>query len=270
MKTTLLEKIMDDSRMLSVRFQPIFYLQDGVRQIDSLEALVRGPQGTNFERADVLFDYVRRKHAEAGVDRSCIAAICQVVAELPLEFRINVNVHASTLGQHPGFVEFVRRQVRSLSLSFDRLTLEIVEHAPSHNVPGMACTIRALRDLGVRFALDDVGLGNSNYQMILDCNPDYLKLDAYFVRGVNCDPGRRAVVKSIMCLAEEMKGAVVAEGVSSNEDLATLSEMGVELFQANLFCPAVSLQELMEEGCLRSQAMASPTPVPVPMRPLVQ
>jgi len=263
MSNSLIERIINNPTILSVRFQPIFQLDTSVDQIDSLEGLVRGPKGTNFEAADVLFDYVRRKRAEAVVDRSCVIAICRAVAELPCDCRINLNVHASTLGQNTGFVDFFRRQARNLSLSLDRLTLEIVEHSPTHNVPGLISSLRAFRDLGVKIALDDVGLGNSNYRMIVDCHPDYFKLDAFFVQGVSYDPCRRAVVKSVMCLAEEMKGVVVAEGAHSIEDMSTLSQMGVKLFQANLLCPPMPTPELSEKGFLSAHTASAPSPGPI-------
>jgi len=204
MKPSLLQTLLEDQKALSVRFQPIFRLSPYGNQVDGMEGLIRGPAGTSFERADVLFDYVRRKHAETAVDRSCIVAICRAVADLPPNTRINLNVHASTLGENPDFVDFFRRQMHSLSLPLERFTLEIVEHAPNYNVPGLACNLRALRDLGVRIALDDVGLGTSNYRMILDCHPDYFKVDAYFVEGISRDADRRAVVRSVLCLAKEM------------------------------------------------------------------
>jgi EAL domain-containing protein (putative c-di-GMP-specific phosphodiesterase class I) len=247
MTSSLLDRILKP-RALSVRFQPICEITSGRRRVDSLEGLIRGPKGTNFERADILFDYVRRKRAEAAVDRRCIGAICREVADLPHDFRINLNVHASTLGHSADFVDFFRRQARNLSLPLERFTLEIVEHSPSLNIPGLMRALQALRDLGVRIALDDVGLGSSNYQLILDCRPDYFKLDAFFVRGVSYDPDRQAVVKSVMCLAEEMKGVVVAEGVATNEDLSTLSQMGIKLFQAHLVCPPMTSFELLQQG----------------------
>lgn len=245
MKLHLLDRILDDADALSARFQPIFQVHAGRSRIDSIEGLIRGPRGTNFERADVLFDYVRRKHAESAMDRSCISAICKAVAEMPHNFRVNLNVHASTLGENPGFCEFFRRQARNFGLPLERFTLEIVEHSPVYNVPGLACNLRTLRDLGVRIALDDVGLGTSNYRMILDCHPDYFKLDTFFVAGVSEDPDRRAVTKSVMCLAQEMNASVVAEGVRSHEDLSTLQEMGVELFQAYILCPPILPEEFI-------------------------
>jgi EAL domain-containing protein (putative c-di-GMP-specific phosphodiesterase class I) len=258
MKPHLLQRLLDDPEALSVRFQPIFRLSSGSNQLDAMEGLVRGPAGTNFERADVLFDYIRRKHAESAVDRRCIAAICKAVADLPPNSRINLNVHASTLGENPDFIDFFRRQTRTFSLPLERFTLEIVEHAPTYNVPGLTCNLRALRDLGVRIALDDVGLGTSNYRMILDCHPDYFKVDAFFGEGISRDPNRRAVMRSVICLAKEMKGEVVAEGAHSSADLSVLGQLGVELFQAHLLCPPLLPQELCARGLVEVQANALP------------
>lgn len=244
---SLLDTILDPSR-LSVRFQPIFLVRDESTQVQSLEALVRGPRRTNFERADILFDYVRRKKAEPMMDRSCTVAICDAALNLPADIPININVHAATLGHKAGFVEFFENQTKRRGLRMDRFTVEIVEHAPTCNIPELMDGITALRDLGVRIALDDVGLGQSNYRMMLDCHPEYFKLDAYFVRGLFADPKRRAVVDSVVTLARALGSSVVAEGVESNQDLTQLRRMGIELVQANILCPAMPLEDLVEKG----------------------
>ena len=261
MKKTLLEAILDPYR-LSVRFQPIFHMSLSGRRIDSLEALIRGPLGTKFERADVLFDYVHRKRAEAAVDRSCIVAIFDALAEVPAHFRINVNAHASTLGKNLGFADFLCNEAQKRSLALERFTVEVVEHAPSYNSPELLRSIRALRDAGMRIALDDVGLGLSNYRMMLDCHPDYFKLDAYFVRGLAGDSDRCAVVQSVVSLAQAMGGCVVAEGAESRHDLTMLSRMAVELFQANLLCSAMSIEELRFAGHLGPSEPALKTQEP--------
>jgi EAL domain-containing protein (putative c-di-GMP-specific phosphodiesterase class I) len=249
MKKSLLETILDPHN-LSVRFQPIFRIHERLHQVHSVEALIRGPQGTNFERADILFDYVRRKKAEAAMDRTCFATICKAAMSLPPQFRINVNVHAVTLGQRPGFTDFFWDLAERCSLPLNRFTIEIVEHAPSCNVPSLMDTVTALRDSGVRIALDDVGLGQSNYRMMLDCQPEYFKLDAYFVRGLVHYPRRRAVVESVVTLAAAMQSSVVAEGVESTDDLIELNRIGVEFVQANLLCSPMRIEELWTTGLL--------------------
>jgi EAL domain-containing protein (putative c-di-GMP-specific phosphodiesterase class I) len=251
MKKSILETILDPHE-LSVVFQPIFQTEGGARTVDSVEALIRGPRETNFKRADILFDYVRRKKAEAAVDQSCFTAICAAAASLPRDLRINVNVHASTLGHSAGFVDFFRRHAQRQSLAFERFTLEIVEHAPTCNIPQLTNNIAELRGRGVRIALDDVGLGQSNYRMMLDCNPEYFKLDAYFVRGLSTDSKRRAVVESLVTLATALESSVVAEGPTS-DDLLPLMDLGVGLVQANVLCPAMPLDELLKAGHLEKQ-----------------
>jgi EAL domain-containing protein (putative c-di-GMP-specific phosphodiesterase class I) len=259
MRKTILETILQP-RALSVCFQPIFRVKDGTKQVDSLEALIRGPRNTNFVRADILFDYVRRKNAETAVDQACFIAICNAAIKLPQEMRLNINVHASTLGQPAGVVEFFRQQAKKRSLSLERVTLEIVEYAPACNIPELTKSLTELRALGVRIALDDIGLGQSNYRMMLDCNPDYFKLDAYFVRGLAEDAKRRAVVESLAALARALGSAVVAEGPTSEEDLLQLSTLGVELIQANMLCPAMPVEELQKAGYLGDfNASTAPT-----------
>jgi EAL domain-containing protein (putative c-di-GMP-specific phosphodiesterase class I) len=253
MKKLLIDTLVDPHQ-LSVRFQPIFRIGDGDNQIHGVEGLIRGPRGTQFESAQILFDYVRRKREEKAVDHSCLAAICSEAVHLPPEFRINVNVHAATLGQQAGFVDFLRRLARRHALSLDRFTVEIVEHAPTCNVPELSRTIASLRDAGVRIALDDVGLGHSNYRMMLDCHPEYFKLDAYFVRGLRNDSGRRAVVESVVTFGRALQSSVVAEGAESMEDIAILADLGVEFVQCNFLCPAMKLEELMVTGVISRPA----------------
>lgn len=252
MKKSLLDAVLDPKK-LSVVFQPIFRVHSGL-EVYALEALVRGPAGTNLERADILFDYVRRKKAEAAVDRSCLSAICSAAVKVPSEMSINVNVHALTLGQPAEFVDFFLKKLRSYHLRPERFTIEIVEHAPTCNIPELRDVITRLRDCGVGIALDDVGLGQSNYRMMLDCDPDYFKLDAYFARNLGADTRRRAVVQSVITLADAMDTLVVAEGVETAEDLAEVGRAGIELVQANILCPAMPLATLMATGFRGPQA----------------
>ncbi len=257
MRKSILETILDPHE-LSVRFQPIFQIQDGARHVDSVEALIRGPRGTNFERADILFDYVRRKKAEAAVDQSCLTTICDAAKNLPSKLRVNVNVHASTLGRNSEFVDFFLGHVQKQSLAPERFTMELVEYAPTCNIPELTNSIGKLRSYGVRIALDDVGLGQSNYRMMLDCHPEYFKLDAYFVNGLCSDTKRRAVVESVVALAKALGSSVVAEGVTSNDDLLQLETMDVDFAQANLLCPAISLKDLLASGYLDDPAFWAP------------
>src|SRR5262249_45279256 len=252
-------------KRLSVVFQPIYRVKDGA-EIYALEALVRGPAGTHFERANLLFDYVRRKKAEAAVDQSCLSAICKAVSRVPHHLPINVNVHAFTLGWRPEFVDFFFKKLRTYDLAPERFTIEIVEHAPNCNIPELRDNLTRLRDRGVSIALDDVGLGQSNYRMMLDCDPDFFKLDAYFARSMSLDSRRRSVVHSVVALADALDTLVVAEGVETKEDLDAIKQAGIELVQANMLCPALPLQDLQARNFQSSELALLPLRGKAPVR----
>jgi EAL domain-containing protein (putative c-di-GMP-specific phosphodiesterase class I) len=228
---------------LQIRFQPIVYTHPAGR-FHAVECLTRGPRGTLFESPNVLFDYVRRKRAEVLVEREVIRLIFDSVQELPTDVRVSINVHASTLGRDGDFAAALQRGAKQHSFDIKKLIVEIVEHSPVWNQPAFLRSLVDLRALGIHIALDDVGLGNSNYRMILDSNPDYFKVDAYVCRGIHTDNRRRAVLSSIVTLARDFGSSVVAEGIEELADFNVIQDLGVDYVQGYLFHKPLTLADL--------------------------
>lgn len=227
-------------------YQPIVRATaEQVVETYGLECLSRGPAGTNFESADVLFEYVRLKREESLVDRACISVAlhgAHALGDLPL----GINVHASTLGRDHGFLAFLRKTADAAHINVARLTIEIVEHAPPWDGMSFLTALDELRAIGANIAVDDVGLGQSNFKMLLDVRPDYLKLDRYFVQGCSVDPRRRAVIAAICQLAADSDAELIAEGVEVPEDAATLQSLGVTLMQGFLYAAPMTLDVARE------------------------
>ena len=229
----LLDRILQPGG-LSVCFQPVLELHGARVKPHYYEALTRGPRGTSVEAPTILFEYARKKSRESAVDRACVAVILDATLGLPAGSVVGINVHASTLAMDEGFVDFLAIALESRGLSASRLVVEIVEHAPPWDVAGLHTALDGLRRLGVRIALDDVGLGHSNFLMILECRPDYLKIDRHFVDGCHHDFHRRAVLDAVTQLARSFGARVVGEGVEHPGDLATLRRLGISLIQGFL------------------------------------
>lgn len=246
---TLLDTILEPGSLVPV-FQPIFEVDGEARELDSLECLMRGPKGTSVESANILFAYVRRKRGEIAVDRACMQAAMQYAAALPGEPRISVNVHASTLGRDTGFVSYLKELAEGCGIAPTRLTVELIEHAPFWDVTGIWRAVDELRRFGMRLAVDDVGAGQSNYNMILDCCPDALKVDAYVVRGCHADRHRVAVLESITTLARRFGAQIIAEGIEEAADLEALSKLGIHLIQGYMLARPMSAQDLIKSGLL--------------------
>jgi EAL domain-containing protein (putative c-di-GMP-specific phosphodiesterase class I) len=187
----------------------------------------------------VLFSYVRRKHAEVAVDRACIRTILSVAEAFPGEGSLGINVHSVTLAVDADFLMFIKDEAGRRGIDLARIIIEIVEHGVPRNGDAFCGALAGLRGLGVRVALDDIGLGHSNYKMILDCRPDYFKIDRYFVQGSGSDFYRQAVLKSVAELARPFGARVVVEGVENEADLAASRAAGATLFQGFAFSRAL-------------------------------
>lgn len=230
-------------------YQPVWHLDEQGASLHSVECLSRGPKGTNFESANVLFDYARLKRQESVIDRVCVATALRHLPKLPPGTRVNINVHASTLGRDPGILDFFVATAAEVAFPLDRLTIEIVENAPPWDTAAFQRTLEKIRAIGVLIALDDVGLGLSNFKMIVDVRPDYLKIDQYFIDNCHADSARRAVIRAILDLGMHFGAAVVAEGVERIDDLTAAMDLGLVLFQGFLLSPPLSASEI-NDGAL--------------------
>jgi EAL domain-containing protein (putative c-di-GMP-specific phosphodiesterase class I) len=256
----LLDRVFEPDA-LTARFQPIFEIQGGaMRRVEAVEGLVRGPKGTNLERADVLFEYVRRKRQQGPVDKLAVMTVLAAARTVPADCLVTVNVHATTLGQEPGFAAFVRDTAAMSGISLARLVIEVVEHMRLWESTIFLRTLDELRRDGVRVAMDDVGIGESNLERIVDCRPDYLKIDRYFVSRSTGDRYRRAAIEAVVLLADRIGATVVAEGVETAAELDTVCGLGIGLAQGNGLCSARPLSEIfVREG---EPALTATAPLP--------
>lgn len=242
-RKTLLDRVTAPGAITAV-FQPIVSIRGDRPVLHAVEGLSRGPRGSTLEAPDILFEFARRKHEEAVVDRAAIAAILGEARKLPDGLLIQVNVHASTVGRDPGFARYLGRLAEGSGISLDRLTLEILEHSNYVEESAYLAAIESLRGLGVRIALDDVGAGTSNFRMILLTRPSLLKLDRFLIDGIALDPFQQATLRAVQVVAAQAGAAIVAEGVERESDLEMLRQLEVEFAQGYFFARPRPAEEL--------------------------
>jgi EAL domain-containing protein (putative c-di-GMP-specific phosphodiesterase class I) len=219
---------------LATVFQPIVDVDSDGPRLFAIECLTRGPRGSRLEGAVPLFEYVRRKGLENEMDHACITTALRNVAGHD-DCRISVNVHPATLAGSRDFVGHLLRECNRRGIAPSRLIVEIGEQAPANDSAAFKSALCRLRECGVAIAVDDVGYGHSSFRSFIDCQPDYVKIDRYFVDHASDDSAKRAVIRSIIDLAAHFGSAVVAEGVERKQDQAVLRDMDIHLFQGFLF-----------------------------------
>ena len=80
-----------------------------------------------------------------------------------------------------------------------------------------------------------VGAGYAGLNLLADVHTDLVKLDMALIRNIDKDKGRRAIARGIIQVCRELSMQVIAEGIETYEELNTLGELGVELFQGYYF-----------------------------------
>ncbi len=233
---TLLHEVLSEGG-LSTLFQPILDIRPDRHALFAVEALSRGPKGSNGERAEVLFEYVRRKGKEAEVDHACTLAALKAAAARSIVCPLSINVHAATLERDELWMEFLKNACDVHGVPLSRLILEIVEQEAFWDERRFFQMLDRLRSAGVRIALDDIGLGYSNHRMLIEIRPDFFKIDPYFVTDSTVNAHARAAIESFALLAERLGGSVIAEGIESEDDLSTLSNLGIRLMQGYYLAP---------------------------------
>ncbi len=170
------------------------------------------------------------------MDRAAVRAILTAAESLPEGAGIGLNLHASTLAADLELLPFLAEVAREHGIALERLFVEILEHGLPWDFGALRRTLAALRDLGVRIALDDIGTGQSNFLMMtLECRPDVLKIDRYLVGACDHDPDRAQVLSLLARLADSFGARVVAEGVETGGELLAVRAAGIRLAQGYVF-----------------------------------
>jgi EAL domain-containing protein (putative c-di-GMP-specific phosphodiesterase class I) len=236
---------------LAVVFQPIVHVCGSIQKLHAVECLTRGPRGTELEQATPLFDRVREHRLEVEVDRLCTGAALSAAAALPSWIALSLNVHASTLSRDADFPRALALHAAAAGVVPSRVTVELVESSAPDDDVAFARALRDLRAMGFRLALDDVGLGHSNLKLLVDVRPDYVKIDRFFVAGVEDDAYRHAILRGIADLGRNVGALVVAEGVESKRTLEAVIDARICLIQGHLLAMPIPLGELLDHPLVR-------------------
>jgi diguanylate cyclase (GGDEF)-like protein/PAS domain S-box-containing protein len=153
-----------------------------------------------------------------------------------------VNVSARQFGAKEFVSQIASMLVRS-GIEPSRLKLEITESMLLGNIEKDISTMHQLKALGVSFSIDDFGTGYSSLQYLKRLPLDQIKIDQSFVRDLAINSSDKAIVRTIIAMANSMDLDVIAEGVETEEQRQMLLNAGCTHFQGYLFSRPVPIGE---------------------------
>lgn len=151
---------------------------------------------------------------------------------------VAVNVSASQFRDR-AFIPGVQRTLTDTGFPPGLLELEVTEAVLMQDIRQVNQILKDLQHLGIRIALDDFGTGYSSLSYLHQLPLNTLKVDGSFVTGVQEDPQRQALLRSIISLGQSMQLEVLAEGVETDLERLHLLRHGCEQMQGFLFSPPV-------------------------------
>ncbi len=146
--------------------------------------------------------------------------------------------------------EIVSNIVKETGIKPGWLEIELTESILLENTTYTINTLNKLKDMGVKLALDDFGIGYSSLSYLRDFPIDTLKIDRSFITGMDKDEINQALVEVIITFAAKLKLSVIAEGVETESERSQLLNFNCYAGQGYLFAkplPAFSVDELLME-----------------------
>lgn len=157
-----------------------------------------------------------------------LAAQWPCADDAPLRLAINISVRELS---NCDFVDFVLAEIDRTDFPPERLELEVTESTAMEEDAEITFNIDRLRKYGIRFAVDDFGVGYSNLSRLKALQFETLKIDRSLMDGVGSDDGSEAIVGSLLQLAQALNLDVVAEGVERHEQITFLLGAGCQFAQ---------------------------------------
>ncbi len=148
----------------------------------------------------------------------------------PQSPRYAINLSGESLNDDE-FIEFLQEQFSLYRIPPQAICFEITETVAIANLSKAAGLIRALKEMGCRFALDDFGSGMSSFAYLKNLPVDYLKIDGNFVKNIAKNPIDLAMVEAINRIGHVMGIKTIAEFVENDAIVRELKNLGVDYAQ---------------------------------------
>jgi PAS domain S-box-containing protein len=202
-------------------FQPIVDLTTGA--VIGHEALTRFSDGVP---PDARFAAANRAGLAIELEVATLKAALDAAGDcLPPGAYLSLNASPALIRS---------RSMHALLAGVERsIVIEITEHVAIDDYATLRAELAALGPR-VRLAVDDAGAGYASFRHILELAPDLVKLDIGLIRGIDGDPARQALIAGMAYFAAQRAIRLIAEGIETSAELATLRSLGIPYGQGYL------------------------------------
>lgn len=143
---------------------------------------------------------------------------------------LSINLSGTSVTDD-AFMEYLFEQISEFGVGTSKLCFEITETGTISNLVKAADFVRAFRNIGCKFSIDDFGTGLASHNYLRELPVDYVKIDGSFITGIHKNRNDYAMARSINDLAHFLGQKTIAESVENDQIVAKLRDIGVDYLQ---------------------------------------
>ncbi len=152
------------------------------------------------------------------------------------------------------FADFLESSLFKARIERSHLTLELAETVMSRSIDRVKLKMLEIKKCGIRFALDDFGIGSSSLASLNILPFDQVKIDGMLISSIEVEPHTRSLIEGILGLANALKLETVAEHVGTSAQEKFLIERGCNIMQGYHYHPPMEIEKL--DRLLEAQQLA--------------
>lgn len=227
-----------DSSELGLYAQPIVALGDTPKE-NKYEILLRHYRTDSTVESPVeILKHANFNKMSQEIDLYVINLLCQNYHQLDNAdkdaiYSISINLTSSSFTS-PRFAGLLRDLVSTYDVPKGKIILEITETIANQNISTAIKTMEKLKNSGFKLALDDIGIGSSNFHNLSHFPVDYYKIDRIYSEEILTSPETRRFIQLVIDIGKSKGKKIIAEGIPDEETLKILTEMGIDYSQSFL------------------------------------
>ncbi len=233
---------------LELFFQPIVPIGGNEAAVPQYELLLRmRDERGQIVPPDSFIPAAERYNLMPSLDRWVVT---QVLGSLVYRedrgcapYTLAINLSGTTLNDSR-FLDFMLDALSADGVPPGALCFEITETSAIGDLGAVIGFMRALKERGCRFSLDDFGTGLSSLTYLKHLPVDFVKIDGQFIRNVTRDAADESMVDAIVRMARALNIQTIAERVEGADVLKRLGELGIDYAQGYYISVPQPISEL--------------------------
>ncbi|GEM_PF-6764754 len=236
-----------DKKQLEVYYQPVISMD--TQQIVGAEALLRWRHPKyGLLMPDQFIPLAESTGLIIPIGKWVLNTACQQVKQwnelgyIDLHVAVNLSIRQFT---DPGLQKMIRRILKLTRVLPASLMLEITESILMQDINANSVVLQSLSDMGVTLASDDFGIGYSSLNYLRKLPFDALKIDKSFIHEMETINQKKAIVSTIISLANDLNLKVIAEGVETRAQFDILQKYHCDFIQGYIFSKPIPANEFI-------------------------